>query len=446
MKNPIAKLLGILPPGARLVVGGTVVLGASAYVYMALVGYSLGTAGAARVTMLWTIVMSVGWGLFQPVELELTRIVAARKVSGEGALPAVRRMLVFALGLLAAVCAALAVFAGPIADLLFGGDRSLVLALAGGMAGLAVSSVSRGALAGLGLFGPYGTQLAVDGALRIGLAALAAVAGLHSALAFGLILVVAPTLAALVGLRGILADRAPGPAVSLRELTRGMGLLIASVLLSQLVVNATVVCVRLLAPKHSLASDALVFALGQAVVMARVPLFAYSALQASMVSALSGAAAAGDHGEFRKVLTRTTAVVTAMCIGGGLPVIVLGAWLNPLLFNAQDLLDPLDFTWLVLGTLFYVLATVFGQALMSSSQHRRQLVGWAAGSVALVGVALAPGAVGLRAELAYLAGAAVSAVLMLWSLYRALPTRSSAAGLSKPRPDGHLADEPIRAV
>ena len=47
MKNPIAKLLGVLPPGARLVVGGTVVLGASAYVYMALVGYSLSTVGAA---------------------------------------------------------------------------------------------------------------------------------------------------------------------------------------------------------------------------------------------------------------------------------------------------------------------------------------------------------------------------------------------------------------
>ncbi|MFD7588177.1 hypothetical protein ACFV84_22425 [Kitasatospora sp. NPDC059811] len=442
MKNPIAKLLGVLPPGARLVVGGTVVLGASAYVYMALVGYSLGTAGAARVTMLWTIVMSVGWGLFQPVELELTRLVATRKVSGAGALPAVRRMLLLALAILAAACAVLAAAAGPIADQLFGGDRTLVVALAGGMAGLAVSSVSRGALAGLGLFGPYGTQLAVDGALRIGLAALTAVLGLHSALAFGLILVVAPVAASLIGLRGILADRAPGPEVSWRQLTSGLGLLIGSVMLSQLVVNATVVCVRLLAPKHSEASDALVFALGQAVVMARVPLFAYSALQASMVSALSGATAAGDHAEFRKVLTRTTAIVAAMCIGGGLPVIALGAWLNPLLFNAKDLLNPLDFTWLVLGTLCYVLATVFGQALMSSAQHRRQLVGWTAGSVALVAVALSPGDVGLRAELAYLAGALISAVLMLWALYRAFPSSPAASGRSGL--DSRSAAEPLR--
>lgn len=438
MKNPIAKLLGVLPPGARLVVGGTVVLGASAYVYMALVGYSLSTVGAARVTMLWTIVMSVGWGLFQPVELELTRLVAARKVAGHGALPAVRRMLLLAMAILVAVCGVLAVAARPIADQLFSGDRSLVVALAGGLAGLAVSSVARGALAGLGLFGPYGTQLAVDGGLRIGLAGVAAAVGLHSAMAFGLILFVSPLLASLIGLRDTLADRTPGPEVSWKQLTGGLGLLIASVMLSQLVVNATVVCVRLLSPKHSEASDALVFAIGQAVVMARAPLFAYSALQASMVSALSGAAAAGNHAEFRKVLTRTTAIVAAMCIGGGLPVIVLGSRLNPLLFNAKDVLGPLDFVWLVFGTLCYVLATVFGQALMSSAQHRRQLVGWTAGSVALVAVALAPGDVGLRAELAYLAGSLVSAALMLWSLYRAFPSRPAAV------PSDRSAAEPLR--
>ena len=442
MKNPIAKLLGVLPPGARLVVGGTVVLGASAYVYMALVGYSLSTVGAARVTMLWTIVMSVGWGLFQPVELELTRLVAARKVAGHGALPAVRRMLLLAMAILVAVCGVLAVAARPIADQLFSGDRSLVVALAGGLAGLAVSSVARGALAGLGLFGPYGTQLAVDGGLRIGLAGVAAAVGLHSAMAFGLILFVSPLLASLIGLRDTLADRTPGPEVSWKQLTwastRGPPSSCASVMLSQLVVNATVVCVRLLSPKHSEASDALVFAIGQAVVMARAPLFAYSALQASMVSALSGAAAAGNHAEFRKVLTRTTAIVAAMCIGGGLPVIVLGSRLNPLLFNAKDVLGPLDFVWLVFGTLCYVLATVFGQALMSSAQHRRQLVGWTAGSVALVAVALAPGDVGLRAELAYLAGSLVSAVLMLWSLYRAFPSRPAAV------PSDRSAAEPLR--
>ncbi|MCX4748466.1 hypothetical protein OG455_23620 [Kitasatospora sp. NBC_01287] len=441
MKNAIARLLGVLPPGARLVVGGTVTLGASAYVYMALVGYSLGTSNAARVTLLWTIVMSVGWGLFQPVELELTRLVAARKVAGEGSLPTVRRMLFFALAVLGLSFVVLAAAARPIADLVFGGDRSLVLALAGGLVGMALSSVSRGALAGLGLFRQYGSQLALDGGLRIGLAILVAMVGIHSALVFGLILLVAPVTASVVGLRSILADKAAGSAVRWRELISGMGFLIASVMLSQLVINACVVCVRLLAPRSSEASDALVFALGQAIVMARVPLFAYSALQASMVSALSGAAAAGDHGEFRKVLTRTTAVVAAMCIGCGLPVVLLGAWLNPLLFNAKHLLGPLDFAWLVLGTLFYLLATVFGQALMSSSQHRRQLLGWAAGSVALVCVALAPGNVGLRAELAYLAGATVSAVLMLWSLYRALPGSRSPA-----EPSGQLAEEDSTAL
>ncbi|WP_371497568.1 hypothetical protein OG871_16605 [Kitasatospora sp. NBC_00374] len=417
MGSPIAKVFGALPPGVRLVAGGTVVLGASSYIYLALAGYSLTAAQVAGVSVLWTVVMSVGYGLFSPVELELTRLVSARDVAGQGPLPAVRRVLLLAGGVLAAVLAAVAFAARPLADRLFGGDIALVAGLGGAMVGLAVSSVVRGALAGLGNFRSYGAQLAVDGGLRIGLAALLPVFGLHSALAFSLILVVAPLAASMIGLRSVLADRRGGGAPVWPGLVRGIGLLTASTLLAQLMVNAAVVSVKLLSPEDVV----LVGALLNAVVLARVPLFAYAAIQASLVSALSGAAAAGDHQEFRKVLSRTAAIVAAMCTVAGLPTIVLGPWLIQLLFNAQPVLGSADFLWLVLGTLFFMLATVFGQALMSLGRHRHQLLSWVAGTVVLVVVTLLPGAVGTRAELGYLAGAAVSAAGMLWSLFRSLP-------------------------
>ncbi|GHH68348.1 hypothetical protein GCM10018781_24970 [Kitasatospora indigofera] len=438
-QGPLAKLLGALPPGVRLVVGGTVVLGASSYIFLALAGHSLDTAQVAGVSVLWTVVMSVGYGLFSPVELELTRLVAARDVVGHGPLPAVRRVLVLTLGVLAAVLLVIGLAARPIADRLFGGDIGLVYGLGGALVGLALSSVVRGALAGLGNFKAYGSQLAVDGGLRIALGALVPVLGLHSALAFSLILVIAPLAASVIGLRSVLGDRRGGAVPSWREVTRGLGLLTGSTLLAQLMVNAAVVNVRLLSPS----STALVAALLNAVVLARVPLFAYAAIQASLVSALSGATAAGDHREFRKVLTRTSAIVVLMCAAAGLPTIVLGPWLIQVLFKAQPVLGPVDFLWLVLGTLCYMLATVFGQALMALGRHHRQLFSWLAGTVVMVAVTLMPGDIATRVEVGYLAGAAVSAAAMLWSLFRSLPEQPGVSGEERPavagqRPAGAL--------
>nr|ADO32597.1 hypothetical protein [Kitasatospora kifunensis] len=165
----MARLLGALPPGVRLVAGGTVVLGASSYIFLALAGHGLDTTQVAGVSMLWTLVMSVGYGLFSPVELELNRLVAARDVAGHGPGPAIRRVLLATAAVLAVVLAGVAVAARPIADRFFSGDIGLVAGMGGALVGLAVSSVARGALAGLGRFGSYGLQLGVDGGLRIGL-------------------------------------------------------------------------------------------------------------------------------------------------------------------------------------------------------------------------------------------------------------------------------------
>lgn len=419
-----AKLLGALPPGVRLVVGGTVVLGASSYIFLALAGHSLDTDQVAGVSVLWTVVMSVGYGLFSPVELELTRLVAARDAAGHGPLPAVRKVLLLTLGVLAVVLLAILSAAQPIADRLFGGDRGLVLGLGGALVGLAISSVVRGALAGLGNFRAYGAQLAVDGGLRILFGAMVPIFGLHSALAFSLILVVAPLAASVIGLRSVLGDRRGGPAPAWREVTRGLVLLTGSTLLAQLMVNAAVVNVKLLSPS----STALVAALLNAVVLARVPLFAYAAIQASLVSALSGAAAVGNHREFRKVLSRTAAIVMLMCAVAGVPTVLLGPWLIQVLFKAQPVLGSLDFLWLVLGTLCYMLATVFGQALLSLGRHQRQLFSWLLGTVLMVVVTLVPGDIATRVEVGYLVGAAASAAAMLWSLFRSLSEQPAVPG------------------
>ncbi|MFE7098466.1 polysaccharide biosynthesis protein [Streptomyces erythrochromogenes] len=425
MKALLNKLTAALPPGTVAVAGGTVVLGAASYVHLGVAGHSLSTEALANVSVLWTIVMSVGIGVFFPIEQELTRIVSARAVLGHGAAPVLRRATLLTAGILGATLLVLALAAGPVADLLFHGDRALVAALGGAFTGMAVCYLTRGVLAGLGRFGAYGTQLAVDGGLRIVLAFGCAVFGLHSALAFSLILGVAPVVATLVTLPALLRAVGPGEQIAWRELCGGLGLLVCATLLSQLVVNAAVMSTKLLAPSDS----ALIASLLSALVLARVPLFVFGSLQASLLSGLTAAFTAGDRAAFWAMLRRIALVVGALGLLGGVPATALGPWLIEVLFGIEDpVLGHFDFFLLSAGTVAYMFAMVLGQALMVFKRHNLQLLCWALGTAVLVGITLIPGEVAVRVIVAYALGSTATVLAMLAALRLSFPGAAAAAG------------------
>ncbi|WP_063772045.1 polysaccharide biosynthesis protein [Kitasatospora mediocidica] len=419
--NPLAKLLKALPPGTQVVAGGTVVLGAASYLHIAAAGHSLSKQDMAGVSLLWTLVMSVGIGLFFPIEQELTRIVAARAVRGEGAAPVLRRAALLTAGILVVVLGLIGAFAHLIADRLFSGDMQLVVALGGAFVGMALCYVTRGILAGLGRFTAYGVQLAIDGGLRIVLAVGCALAGVHSALAFSLILSVAPLVALACTLPTTLKAALPGAPIAWSELVRGLGLLICSTLLAQVVVNAAVVSTKLLAPTQV----ALVAALLSALVLARVPLFVFGSLQASLLSGLSSSAAAGDHPGFVRMLRKTGVVVLVLGLSGGVPAALLGPWLIQVLFKSANVLSHLDFLWLAAGTTCYMLAMVLGQALMVLHRHRSQLLAWVLAVAVLVGVTLLPGDIATRVSAAFAAGSLVAAAAMVIMLLRSPAVRGA---------------------
>ena len=417
MKNPLTKVAAALPPGTLAVAAGTVVLGAASYIHLGVAGHSLSTDDMANVSLLWTIVMSIGIGVFFPIEQELTRIVSARAALGHGAAPVLRRATLLTGAILGVTLVVLGAASGPIADGLFHGDKALVAALGGAFTGMAACYLTRGLLAGLGHFRAYGTQLGLDGGLRIGLAVGCAVFGVHSALAFSLILAVAPVLAVLATLLPVLRAVQPGPAIGWRALSGGLGLLIVSTLLSQVVVNAAVLSTKLLSPTDS----ALIAALLNALVLARVPLFVFGSLQASLLNGLSAAAALGDRAAFSGMLRKIGAVVGLLGLLGGIPAVVLGPWLIQVLFGAEPVLGRLDFFWMSVGTVAYMFAMVLGQALMVFKRHNYQLLCWAAGTLVLIGVTLVPGDVATRVILAYAFGSVATVLGMLAALRRSFP-------------------------
>ena len=81
----------MLPPGTAAVGSGLAVLGAASYVHLAVAGHTLDPARMSSVAVLWSIVFAIGPGLFFPVEQEITRIVAGRRVHRDGAGPVLRR-------------------------------------------------------------------------------------------------------------------------------------------------------------------------------------------------------------------------------------------------------------------------------------------------------------------------------------------------------------------
>ncbi|MFJ8626310.1 hypothetical protein ACIRD3_26225 [Kitasatospora sp. NPDC093550] len=433
MIGVLGRLTRALPPGLLAVGVGTVTLGGASYVHLGVAGHALDRQAIADVNVLWTIAMAFALGLFFPVEQELTRVIAARTARGEGAAPVLRKATVLTGGLLLVVLTGLGVFSRQLADTFFHGDRSLVVALAAAFVGPAACYLTRGVLAGLGHFGAYGFQLGLDGFLRMAFSVGLLVAGVHSALAYSLVLAVSPVLAMLVSLPRTLRIARPGPAIGWRELYSGLGMLTASFLLAQFVANAAVLSIQVLAPSQAV----LVGAITGAMVLSRVPLFVFGALQASLMSGLSTAVATGDRAGFRKLLTKTCGVVTALGVLGGVPAVVLGPWMIHVAFNAdRHALGPVDFLWLSVGTLAYLLATVVGQAVIARGHHRRQLLGWVLGTAALLLITCLPGAPATRVEAAYTVGPLVVLMVMLLALRGDGSVRG--AGTDKP----HVAVSP----
>jgi len=196
-----------------------------------------------------------------------------------------------------------------------------------------------------------------------------------------------------------------------------LGLLIGTMLLAQVLINAAVISVRLLSP----GSPAVVGALLAAAVMARVPLFVFTSLQTSLLPGLAGAIAGGDRAGFRRLLSRSCAVVVVLGVVGGLPATILGPWLIQVLFGAHPVLGNAAFGWLAIGTLCYMLAMVLGQGAMALSWHRDQLLSWLAGVAVLIVITMGPGQVTTRVVTAYAAGCATVAMVLAIVLLRHSP-------------------------
>ena len=92
-----------MPEGTLPVAIGLIVTGLSAYGFLSLTRYGLGTDASTPVNQLWFATFILAPGFFLPVEQEVGRALAHRRALGQGGLPVLRKAALLALGLLAIV-------------------------------------------------------------------------------------------------------------------------------------------------------------------------------------------------------------------------------------------------------------------------------------------------------------------------------------------------------
>ena len=174
--------------------------------------------------------------------------------------------------------------------------------------------IVRGTLAGNGRFGAYGTMLAAEGVRAAGRHRRdCSSSGSHSPGAFGLVLVLPPIAAMGVSLRGQKHLLEPGPVAPYSELSSAIGyLLLGSVLCQALSYAAFITAVVL--ETHADENRVGKFAAG--ILIARIPLLGFQAVQAALLPKLARLAGAGKDEEFRKALRQLVMIVLAVGIAG----------------------------------------------------------------------------------------------------------------------------------
>jgi O-antigen/teichoic acid export membrane protein len=416
-----AKRRNPLPTGTAAVGAGLIVAGVSAYGFLFVADRALSKAQYSPLGALWSLVFLAGPGLFLPLEQEISRALAERRARGRGGMPVVRRAATIGVGLGLAVLVLLIATARLSVEHLFDGQILLLVGLTLGLAGALAGHVTRGCLSGTGQFKGYGTYLGADGFIRVLGAVLCFVIGVETAGPFGVAVGIAGLLAVPVALRVQRPDLHEGPEAAFAEVSSALGLLLAASLSAFAIMNIGPVLVQLLADSsESEAAGRFV----SGVVIARIPLFLFQAVQASLLPKLSALAHSGHLGDFRSGLTRLLVAVAGLAALGTLVGATIGPSVVEIMFPRADL-GVRTMGLLAAGAGLYMLAMACAQGIIALGGHADQAVGWCLGLVTLLlSVLLGPDDLFLRVEIGLLVGSLVAFVAMGVLLAR----RLSAAG------------------
>jgi O-antigen/teichoic acid export membrane protein len=403
---------GTLPVGLALLIAGI-----ATYAFFRVGTRALGgDEEFAPISALWFATFSLAPGFFLPLEQELGRALAHRRANGQGGQPVVRRVVLLGTLLAGVVLVAIGVASPVITKHYFDGDWFMLVALAVAFLAYAPAHLARGICSGTGRFREYAIIMGSDGVVRIVLCVALAGVGVTAAGPYGLAVGLAPLFAVgFVGLRGRLKTQ-PGPESTWNEVTPNLGWLLIGSVFGAALLNAGVVAAKLLADDDE---RELVTQFAYGVLLARIPLFMFQAVQAALLPRLSRLAARNELVEFRSGLRTLSLIVVAVGVVGTTGAFVLGPFVIERFYGAE--LSGRTLAMLALSSACYMLALATAQAVIALRGHALVALGWAIGFVTFAfTVWVAGDQLFKRIEIALLASSIASmasfAVALRWKL------------------------------
>jgi O-antigen/teichoic acid export membrane protein len=263
-------------------------------------------------------------------------------------------------------------------------------------------------MSGLGRFRAYSRYLAGESGVRFAGCIVLAALGTETAGPFGLVLGLAPLVALAPALRGERGLAEPGPPAPSSEVSTALGALLLGSVASMALVNAGPLAMQLLA-SDSQEDEVGRFLAG--LIVARVPLFLFQAVQAALLPKLAILAERGEREELVAGLRRLVLVISGIVALAVVAAFAVGPAVLGIVFGSEFDLGRRTLTLLALGSGAYLLAVPLAQATIALGGHLAMALGWVVGVVALVAVLVVDrGDLFLRVELSIVASGAASFV------------------------------------
>ena len=401
-----------LPSGSFTIGSGLLVGGVSIYVFFRLGQEALGQDGFKPIVSLWFVMFALVPGFFLPLEQEVSRSVAHRRALGDGVRPVVRKVAPVAAAITLLLVVAVALARTRLTNDLFEGSAVVTLALVIALVGYAPFHIARGICSGLGHFRIYSLMIALDGLLRVIACAVFLLAGLDRVGPYALMVAVVPLVIAVGAFGSGRLRTSPGTPASWGELAPNLGWLLLGTLCSGALINAGPLTVDLLGEGTA---PEVVTRFGNAVLLARIPLFLFQAVNAAMLPRLTQLVTLGNATEFRAVLRRLFTLVGGVGVIGVVGAFIAGPWVLDLVYDGG--IDRRTITLLAFASAVYMLAQACAQSVLSMSGHVFVAVGWVTSFASFVATAAwSSNDLFLRVELALITSAAVALVIFMFGL------------------------------
>ena len=362
---------GAIPEGTISIGIGLLIAGVTIYIFFKIGQQALGQEAFKPLVSLWFVMFAVAPGFFLPVEQELSRAIAHRRALGQGTAPVIRKVALLCAVIVACLLALILVLSPVINDNLFDGQTIITVSLAIAIVSYGLLYFTKGLSSGLGKFPAYGFIVGSDGAIRVIACTILLVAGITQLSAYSIIIVITPIIGVMIVYLAGQLHSDPGPPAAWSEITENLVWLLGGSIFAAALVNAGPITVDLLGDK----SDAIrVTQFGNAVLLTRVPLFLFQAVQAALLPRLTRLAARGDLDEFKVGFRRLVILVIGVGIIGIIGAFLCGPFFLDLVYGGG--IDRRTLTLLALASAIYMMALAIAQAVIALRGHRHVALGW----------------------------------------------------------------------